>query len=63
MIEVHVFNAFLLPDLKQAGWFGILTFKNGLVAPEFLFVSGLFPGYLKAIIPHPFFSLKDWDTF
>jgi hypothetical protein len=40
MIEVHVFNAFLLPDLKQAGWFGILTFINGLVAPAFLFVSG-----------------------
>ncbi|MCW8813977.1 MAG: DUF1624 domain-containing protein [Ignavibacteriaceae bacterium] len=40
MIEVHVFNAFLMPELKQAGWFGILTFINGLVAPAFLFVSG-----------------------
>jgi uncharacterized membrane protein len=40
MIEVHVFNAFLLPDLRQAGWFDILTFINGLVAPSFLFVSG-----------------------
>jgi len=40
MIEVHVFNAFLLPDLKQTGWFGVLTFINGLVAPAFLFVSG-----------------------
>ena len=40
MIEVHVFNAFLLPELKQEGWFGILTFINGLVAPAFLFVSG-----------------------
>ena len=40
MIEVHVFNAFLLPQLKQAGWFDILTFMNGLVAPAFLFVSG-----------------------
>ena len=40
MIEVHVFNAFLLPELKHAGWFGILTFVNGLVAPAFLFVSG-----------------------
>lgn len=40
MIEVHVFNAFLLPDLKQAGWFDILTFINGLLAPAFLFVSG-----------------------
>jgi uncharacterized membrane protein len=40
MIEVHVFNAFLLPELRQAGWFGVLTFINGLVAPSFLFVSG-----------------------
>ena len=40
MIEVHVFNAFLLPELKQAGWFSVLTFINGLVAPAFLFVSG-----------------------
>jgi uncharacterized membrane protein len=40
MIEVHVFNAFLLPELRQAGWFGVLNFINGLVAPSFLFVSG-----------------------
>ena len=40
MIEVHVFNAFLLPELRQTGWFDILTFINGLVAPAFLFVSG-----------------------
>lgn len=40
MIEVHVFNAFLLPELRQAGWFSILNFINGLVAPSFLFVSG-----------------------
>ncbi len=40
MIEVHVFNAFLLPELKQSGWFSILNFINGLVAPSFLFVSG-----------------------
>jgi len=40
MIEVHVFNAFLLPELKLTGWFDILTFVNGLVAPAFLFVSG-----------------------
>ena len=40
MIEVHIFNAFLIPDLKQTGWFDALTFINGLVAPAFLFVSG-----------------------
>lgn len=40
MIEVHVFNAFLLPELRQAGWFSILNYINGLVAPSFLFVSG-----------------------
>lgn len=40
MIEVHIFNAFLLPSLKETSWFGILNFINGLVAPAFLFVSG-----------------------
>lgn len=40
MIEVHVFNAFLLPELRHSRWFGILNFINGLVAPSFLFVSG-----------------------
>lgn len=40
MIEVHVFNAFLLPELKQTDWFSALNFINGLVAPSFLFVSG-----------------------
>lgn len=40
MIEVHVFNAFFLPELKQTSWFDVLTFINGLVAPAFLFVSG-----------------------
>ncbi|MCU0342487.1 MAG: heparan-alpha-glucosaminide N-acetyltransferase domain-containing protein [Ignavibacterium sp.] len=40
MIEVHVFNALLLPELRQTGWFSVLNFINGLVAPSFLFVSG-----------------------
>jgi len=40
MIEVHVFNAFIIPATKDEGWFGILNFVNGLVAPAFLFVSG-----------------------
>jgi uncharacterized membrane protein len=41
MIEVHVFNELLLPQLKQGVWFTALNFINGLVAPSFLFVSGL----------------------
>ncbi len=40
MIEVHVFNAFLLADIKNASWFGWVNFVNGLVAPSFLFVAG-----------------------
>ena len=30
----------LLPSLKATGWFGLLNFINGLVAPSFLFISG-----------------------
>ena len=40
MIEVHIFNAFILPELKETDWFQFLNFINGLVAPSFLFVSG-----------------------
>ena len=40
MIEVHVFNGFLYPELKATNWFYYLNFINGLVAPSFLFVSG-----------------------
>ena len=40
MIEPHVFNTFLLPDLKLTGWFSVVSFINGLIAPAFLFVSG-----------------------
>ncbi len=40
MIEVHIFNAFLIPGLKETGWFSVLDFINGLVAPSFTFISG-----------------------
>ena len=40
MIEVHVFNAFLISGFKETQWFGILNYVNGLVAPSFLFVAG-----------------------
>ncbi len=39
MIEVHVFNSLLLPEIKQAWWFNYLHFINGLVAPAFTFTS------------------------
>lgn len=41
MIEVHVFNSMLIPAIKDSSWFSYLNFINGLVAPSFLFVSGL----------------------
>ena len=40
MIEVHVFNAFIVPAIKETAWFSVLNFINGLVAPSFLFVAG-----------------------
>jgi uncharacterized membrane protein len=40
MIEVHVFNAFLIPSFRETSWFSVLNFINGLVAPSFLFISG-----------------------
>jgi uncharacterized membrane protein len=40
MIEAHVFNAFMRPELRSEWWFGIMNYINGLIAPAFLFVSG-----------------------
>jgi uncharacterized membrane protein len=40
MMEVHVVNAFIKPELSDAGWFSVLNFINGLVAPSFTFISG-----------------------
>ncbi len=40
MIEVHVFNAFLIPAFRDEAWFKVLNFINGLVAPSFLFIAG-----------------------
>lgn len=40
MIEVHVFNAFLMQTYRPTLWFMGLNFINGLVAPSFLFISG-----------------------
>ncbi|MFH1195067.1 MAG: heparan-alpha-glucosaminide N-acetyltransferase domain-containing protein [bacterium] len=41
MIEVHVFNSFLNPEIKSQSWFSIINFINGLVAPAFTFTSGM----------------------
>ena len=41
MIEVHVFNALLIPEIKNYWWFRYLNFVNGLVAPAFTFTSGM----------------------
>jgi uncharacterized membrane protein len=41
MIETHVFNATLLPELTGTPFFQALKFINGLVAPAFLFASGM----------------------
>lgn len=40
MIEVHVVNAFIRPEITYAPWFSIVDFINGLVAPSFTFISG-----------------------
>jgi uncharacterized membrane protein len=41
MIETHVFNATLVPELTGSSFFQVLKFINGLVAPSFLFASGM----------------------
>jgi uncharacterized membrane protein len=41
MIETHIMNATLRPEILAGAVFPILNFINGLVAPSFLFASGL----------------------
>ncbi len=41
MIQTHMFNATLRPDVTAGGFFQALKFIDGLVAPSFLFASGL----------------------
>jgi uncharacterized membrane protein len=41
MIETHVVNATLMKELMDGGAFTWIKFINGLVAPSFLFASGL----------------------
>jgi uncharacterized membrane protein len=41
MIETHMVNATIRMDVADSPWFWILNFINGLVAPSFLFASGM----------------------
>jgi uncharacterized membrane protein len=54
MIETHVVNALLLPEIKKQPFFTVLSFVNGLVAPSFLFCAG----FALAITLH-----RKWDDF
>lgn len=44
MIETHVVNTFLFAGLRETGWFTLLNYVNGLVAPSFLFIAGFVQG-------------------
>ncbi|HUI66403.1 MAG TPA: heparan-alpha-glucosaminide N-acetyltransferase domain-containing protein, partial [Bacteroidota bacterium] len=41
MIQTHVFNATLTPEITGSAFFEIIRFIDGLVAPSFLFASGM----------------------
>jgi uncharacterized membrane protein len=41
MIDAHVMNSILRPDLSSTTFYAFLTFMHGLVAPAFLFASGM----------------------
>jgi len=54
MIEGHVLNSLLRPDLKETTVFGIIHFLNGIVAPAFLFMAG----FTFAVA-----SRRKWDDY
>lgn len=41
MIETHMINATIISELRATGTFDAINFINGLVAPSFLFASGM----------------------
>jgi uncharacterized membrane protein len=54
MIEVHVFNEWLRPDLKQIDAWRFLTFINGMVAPSFIMLAGFSLGLA---------AVRKWDDY
>lgn len=51
MIETHVVNTFLASAVRDEGWFRILNYLNGLVAPSFLFIAGFVQGMERGVTP------------
>ncbi len=51
MIETHVLNTFLATAVRAEGWFSVLNYINGLVAPSFLFIAGFVQGMERGATP------------
>ncbi len=51
MMETHVVNTFLAAGLRESGWFTLLNYVNGLVAPSFLFIAGFVQGLERRTAP------------
>ncbi len=51
MIETHVVNTFLAGGFREGGWFAMLNYVNGLVAPSFLFIAGFVQGMERRKAP------------
>ena len=52
MIQGHVFDALLSPQVKSASWYYIHDFFHGFIAPMFLFASGVAFGVA---------TIRSWD--
>jgi uncharacterized membrane protein len=51
MVETHVVNTFLATAVRAEGWFSVLNYINGLVAPSFLFIAGFVQGMERGATP------------
>jgi uncharacterized membrane protein len=52
MIQGHVFDALLSPQVKSASWYYVHDFFHGFIAPMFLFASGVAFGVA---------TIRSWD--
>jgi uncharacterized membrane protein len=54
MMEVHCFNEWLQPAVKQQSWWSFMNFVNGMVAPSFIMLAGFVLGVS---------GMRKWDSY
>ena len=61
MIECHVFNSFVRPDLREGGPYIYSQFVGGMAAPLFMFMAGMTTGFqMESLARREPAALRRW---